>query len=145
MVLWDGSCEVHNVIKMEEIIKLKKLHPDAKLIAHPECRAVILELADYIGSTFSLLEFSIKDPAQKFIVATETGILHQMKKASPNKEFFIVPTDESCSCNNCIYMKMNTVEKIYHCLKTESPELILSDKLIEAAKIPILRMLELSK
>ncbi len=144
MVLWDGSCEVHDVIKAETVIKLKAQHPDAMLIAHPECKAVILELADYIGSTTGLLNFTEKSTASKFIVATETGILHQMKKASPDKEFLIVPTDTACSCNDCPYMKLNTLEKLYHCLQTEQPEIILSEDVIEKAKNPIMRMLELS-
>jgi quinolinate synthase len=145
MVLWDGSCEVHDIIKTEEVIKLKAMHPDAKLIAHPECKAIILELADFIGSTTGLLNYTIKSEARKFIVATETGILHQMKKASPDKEFLIVPTDASCSCNDCPYMKMNTLEKLYDCLYHEQPELKLSEIVIEQAKKPILRMLELSE
>jgi len=145
MVLWDGTCEVHDVIQTEEVIKLKAAHPDAKLIAHPECKGVILELADYIGSTTGLLNYTMKNTTKKFIVATETGILHQMKKASPEKEFFIVPTDEACSCNDCPYMKMNTLEKLHACLYNEQPEIKLSKDVIEKAKKPILRMLELSK
>lgn len=145
MVLWNGMCEVHDVIKTEAVIALKEKHPEAKLIAHPECRAVILELADFIGSTSELLKYTLKNSARKFIVATETGILHQMKKSSPDKEFFIVSTDETCSCNNCVYMKMNTLEKICKSLETGYPELVLPDSVIEKAKIPILRMLELSK
>ena len=145
MVLWDGSCEVRDLIKSEAIVKLKEEHPDAKLIAHPECKAVILELADYIGSTTGLINYTIKSDDQKFIVATETGILHQMKKASPNKEFFIVSTNDACSCNDCKYMKLNTLEKIHACLYNEQPELKLSDPVIERAKKPILRMLELSE
>ena len=144
MVLWNGTCEVHDIINAQEIIRLKNENPDAKLIAHPECKAVILEMADFIGSTTSLLNFTIKDPAKKFIVATETGILHQMKKSSPGKEFLIVPTDEKCSCNDCPYMKMNTVEKLYLALRNESNEILLPDEIIEQARKPILRMLELS-
>jgi quinolinate synthase len=145
MVLWDGTCEVHDILKAESIVKMKIENPDAKLIAHPECKAVILEMADYIGSTTALLNFTIKDNSKKYIVATETGIIHQMKKYSPEKEFFIVPTDETCSCNDCPYMKMNTLPKLLNCLEKEQPEIILSAGLIEKAKIPILRMLELSE
>ncbi len=145
MVIWQGFCEVHDVIRTEAIINLKAKNPEAKLIAHPECKAVILELADYVGSTSGLLEFTKKDPAKKFIVATETGILHQMKKYSPEKEFLIVPTDDTCSCNDCPYMKMNTLPKLLNCLKYEKPEITLSSELLEQAKAPILRMLELSK
>ena len=145
MVLWNGSCEVHDIIKAEVAIKLKKENPDAKFIAHPECKAIILELADYIGSTTALLNYTIKNNAQKFIVATETGILHQMKKASPKKNFLIVSTDENCVCNDCSYMKMNTLEKLYSCLNNERPEITLSKSVIEKAKKPILRMLKLSE
>jgi len=145
MILWNGSCEVHDVIKAETVIKLKTDHPDAKLIAHPECKAIILELADYIGSTTGLLNYTIKSDAQKFIVATESGILYQMKKFSPEKVFLIVPTDEACSCNDCPYMKMNTLEKIHACLYNEQPEIKLSKDTLEKAKKPILRMLELSQ
>jgi quinolinate synthase len=145
MVLWEGSCEVHDIINTEEIIKLKITHPDAKLIAHPECKAVVLKMADYIGSTTALLNYTKNNPAEEFIVATETGILHQMKKMSPDKKFYVVPTNETCSCNDCPYMKLNTLPKLLTCLKNESPEINLSDELIEKAKKPILRMLELSK
>jgi len=144
MILWDGSCEVHDVIKTEAVVKLKAENPDAKLIAHPECKAVILELADYVGSTTGLLNYTMKSDSKKFIVATETGILHQMKKTSPGKEFLIVPTDETCSCNDCPYMKLNSLEKLHACLYNEQPEIKLSEKVIEMAKKPILRMLELS-
>jgi len=144
MILWNGACEVHDLIKIEAVIKLKTENPDAVLIAHPECKNIILELADYIGSTTGLLNYSIKSPAKKIIVATETGILHQMKKASPDKEFLIVPTDETCSCNDCPYMKMNSLYKLYMCLKNEIPEIKLSPSLIKKAQKPILRMLEIS-
>jgi quinolinate synthase len=145
MVLWDGTCEVHDILKAESIIKMKAENPDAKLIAHPECKAVILEMADFVGSTTSLLNFTIKDKAKRYIVATETGIIHQMQKYSPEKEFLIVPTDETCSCNDCPYMKLNTLPKLLHCLENEQPEIILSPGLIEKAKKPILRMLRLSE
>lgn len=145
MVLWNGSCEVHDIITAESVVDLKLQHPDAKLIAHPECKAVILEMADFIGSTTSLITFSKTDPCNKFIVATETGILHAMKKASPDKEFLIVPTDEKCSCNDCPYMKKNTLEKIYMALRDEQPEITLENELIEKAGKPIFKMLELSK
>ena len=145
MVLWEGSCEVHDIIKTEAIINLKTDHPGAKLIAHPECKAVILQMADFIGSTTALLKFTQSDPAKEFIVATETGILHQMQKSSPEKKFYIVPTDETCSCNDCPYMKLNTLPKLLNCLKKESPEIQLTDELMDKARKPILRMLELSK
>ena len=145
MVLWEGSCEVHDIIKTEAIINLKIDHPGAKLIAHPECKAVILQMADFIGSTTALLNFTQRDPAKEFIVATETGILHQMQKSSPEKKFYIVPTDETCSCNDCPYMKLNTLPKLLNCLKNESPEIQLTDELMDKVRKPIIRMLELSK
>jgi len=144
MVLWDGSCEVHDIITVESIIDLKLKNPGAKLIAHPECKAVILEMADFIGSTTNLLNFSLKDDAGKYIVATETGILHAMRKVSPEKEFIIVPTDEKCSCNDCLHMKKNTLEKLYLALKNEEPEIIMDEKLMDDAIKPIRRMLDLS-
>lgn len=145
MLLWNGSCEVHDVIKTEEIFRLKNQIPDAQIIAHPECKAVILELADFIGSTTGLLNYTVKNEHKKFIVATESGIIHQMKKLSPDKEFYIVSTDKACSCNDCPYMKMNTLEKLYNSLLSEQPELVLPEHVIEKAKIPILRMLQLSE
>lgn len=145
MVLWDGTCEVHDVLQTEAVIKLKIDNPDAKLIAHPECKAPVLELADFVGSTTAMLNFTMKDDAQKYIVATETGILHQMRKNSPGKHFIIVPTDETCSCNDCPYMKMNTMQKLYLCLKNEAPEIVLTDEVMAGAKAPIDRMLEISR
>ena len=145
MVLWDGTCEVHDVLTTDAIIKLKEENPDAELIAHPECNAAVLELADYIGSTTGMLTYTGKSNSQKFIVATETGILHQMQLLSPDKEFIVVPTDETCLCNDCPYMKLNTMEKLYLALKNEAPEIILDKETIEQAKKPIERMLEISK
>jgi quinolinate synthase len=144
MVLWNGSCHVHNQLHSENIIKLKLENPDAQVIAHPECQDVILKLADFIGSTLQLLDYTQKSDAKKFIVATETGILYQMKKASPEKEFIIVPSSDSCNCNDCSYMKMNTLEKIYQCLDQESNELLLTEEQIAKARIPLQRMLDLS-
>ena len=145
MLLWDGVCEVHNILSKEKIVEMKINNPDALLIAHPECDAAILELADYIGSTTAMLAFTKNNNASKFIVATETGILHQMKKDSPDKEFLIVPTDETCSCNDCPYMKLNTIEKLYLCMENEQPEIILPSDVITKAEIPIRRMLDISK
>lgn len=145
MVLWNGTCEVHDILSTEAIIKLKIKNPDAKLIAHPECKAQVLELADFIGSTTAMLNFTKSDSGKRYIVATESGILHQMQKDSPEKEFIIVPTDETCSCNDCPYMKLNTLEKLYLCLKNETPEIILPEDVITEAKVPILRMLDISK
>lgn len=145
MILWDGICEVHDVLSTEAIVNLKIKNPDAKLIAHPECKAPVLEMADYIGSTTAMLNFTIKDDSKKYIIATETGILHQMRKNSPDKEFIIVPTDETCSCNDCPYMKLNTLEKLYLCMENEKPEITLSDQVIKMAEKPIRRMLDISK
>ena len=145
MLLWDGACEVHETIRTESILKLKLEHPDAKLIAHPECKRPVLILADFVGSTAAMLDFTAKDSCRKFIVATETGIIHQMQKLSPDKQFIVVPSDETCSCNDCPYMKLNTLEKLYLCMFNEKPEITLSAAVIEKAKKPILRMLELSK
>lgn len=145
MVLWDGSCHVHNQLSDERVIQLKAENPDAKLIAHPECRGPVLALADFIGSTAALLEYTKKDTHQRYIVATEGGIVHQMQKASPGKEFIVVPSDETCSCNDCPFMKMNTLEKLYLCLKNETPEILLDRDVIERARLPIVRMLEISK
>lgn len=145
MVLWDGTCEVHDILSTEAIFKLKEENPDAKLVAHPECNAAVLEIADYIGSTTNMLKFTQSNKSEKFIVATETGILHQMQKNSPNKEFLVVPSDETCSCNDCPYMKLNTMEKLYLCLKNEKPAISLDADLINEAKKPIEKMLEMSK
>ncbi|MDO9186109.1 MAG: quinolinate synthase NadA [Bacteroidia bacterium] len=144
MVLWDGSCMVHEIFSLEKITKLKNQYPNAKLIAHPECEAAILEISDYIGSTSGLLNYTEKSTAQEFIVATEAGILHQMIKNSPKKTFIAAPPNNSCACNDCPHMKLNTLEKLYNCLKYEQPEILLSAELIEKAKKPIIRMLELS-
>ncbi len=144
MILWDGACEVHEVLSAEKIIQMKIENPDATLIAHPECTHPVLILADFVGSTTAMLNYTKQSDSKKFIVATETGILHQMQKDSPEKEFLIVPTDETCSCNDCAYMKLNTMEKIYLALKNEQPEITLSDETINKAKMPLIRMLELS-
>lgn len=144
IILWDGTCEVHDILTAEAIVRMKAENPDALLIAHPECQAAVLELADFVGSTTALLNFTAKSNAQKFIVATESGILHQMQKSNPAKSFLIVPTNETCSCNDCPYMKLNTVEKLYFALKNEKPAIELPSDLMEKARKPIDRMLELS-
>lgn len=145
MVLWDGTCEVHDILSSEKIMQMKIENPDAKLIAHPECAHPVLLLADFVGSTTAMLDYTKNSASKKFIVATETGILHQMQKDSPNKEFLIVPADETCSCNDCAYMKLNTMEKLYLALKNEQPEIILPKETMEKAKAPIVRMLDLSR
>ena len=145
IVLWDGACMVHEIFSLEKISNLKQKHPNAKLLAHPECEANILEIADYIGSTTGILNYSIKSDCNEFIVATEAGIIHQMQKSSPNKSFIPAPPNNSCACNDCPHMKLNTLEKLYNCLKYEQPEVLLSADLIEKAKRPIIKMLDLSK
>lgn len=145
MILWDGTCEVHDILTSEHIIKLKIQHPDAKLLAHPECQGAVLELADHVGSTSSILKYAQNDSHQKYIVATESGILHQMRKDNPNKEFIIVPSDETCACNDCPYMKLITMEKIHKSMISEEPQIHFSEEMIEKALQPIDRMLRLSK
>ena len=144
MVLWNGSCMVHEIFSLEKLIKLKAQHPKALVLAHPECEAHILEYADFIGSTTAILNYSKKSEAQEFIVLTEAGIIHQMQKASPTKTFIPAPPNNSCACNDCPHMKLNTLEKIYLALKYEQPELLMSEELIEKSKAPINKMLELS-
>ncbi|MBS4013861.1 MAG: quinolinate synthase NadA [Bacteroidetes bacterium] len=145
MLLWDATCEVHDILKVERVIKLKNEYPNAQLIAHPECKAHILELADYIGSTTALLNYTISNQGKEFIVATETGIIHQMQKYSPDKKFIVVPSEENCLCNDCPYMKMNTLEKISNCLEYEVNEILINEDLIIKARKPIEKMLEISK
>jgi quinolinate synthase len=145
MVLWDGACMVHEIFSYHKIIRLMERHPDAKLIAHPECEAPILEKAHYVGSTSGLLNFIKKDDCKEFIVATETGILHQMMKAAPEKSFIPAPPNNSCACNDCPHMKLNTLEKLYNCLKYELPEVQLDEDLRKKAEVSIKRMFEISE
>lgn len=144
MVLWDGSCMVHELFSREKILRLKSKNPEAKLLAHPECVESVLELADFIGSTTALLNYSEKSEDQVFIVATETGIIHQMQKMSPKKIFLPAPPDNSCACNDCPHMKLNTLEKLYLCMKYELPEIIIPEPIRIKALKPIQRMLEIS-
>ena len=146
MVLWDGACMVHEKYSLEKIIAMMDQHPHALFIAHPECERQVLMVADFIGSTTSLLNYVLKSNTNEFIVATESGILHQMQKICPDKTFIPAPSiDSTCGCNDCSYMKLNTMQKLFLALKYEKPEIILDPAIIEKAKIPILRMLELSK
>ncbi|HRI00073.1 MAG TPA: quinolinate synthase NadA [Saprospiraceae bacterium] len=145
MVLWNGACMVHEIFSREQITKLKHRHPKAKIIAHPECEAPVLDLADYIGSTSGLLNYIKKSSDQEFIVATEVGILHQMEKACPDKLFIPAPPNNGCSCNECPHMKRNSLEKLYLCLKYELPEVVLSEGVIRDARTCIDRMLEISE
>ncbi|GHT21065.1 quinolinate synthase A [Bacteroidia bacterium] len=146
MLIWDGACHVHEAFSLERILALKKQHPEAKILAHPECPKPVLIVADHIGSTAALLKFSQTDTAQTYIVATESGILHQMQKESPAKTFIPAPpNDSTCACNDCRYMKLVTLQKIYDCLENESPEIILDKELCAKAEKSILRMMEISK
>ncbi len=146
MLIWDGACHVHEEFSLEKILELKNKNPDAKIIAHPECQKQILIISDHIGSTSSLLKFTKLDNGKKYIVATESGILHQMKKISPDKIFIPAPPkDSTCGCNDCKYMKIINLDKLYNTLKYELPEIIMNDELIKMAVKPIKRMLEISE
>jgi quinolinate synthase len=144
MLLWNGACMVHEIFSLEKITKLKIRHPKAKVIAHPECEAAVLAIADYIGSTTGLLKYTLKDDAQEYIVVTETGILHQMQKENPGKTFIPAPPNNACACNDCPHMKLNTLEKLYLCMEYEEPEITMNETLRIAAKKPIERMLAIS-
>ena len=145
MLLWNGACIVHEIFSHERIVKLRQRHPAAKFIAHPECEEHILEMADFIGSTTGLLKFTINDSATEYIVGTEAGILHQMQKASPHKTFIPAPPENNCACNECPYMKRNTLEKLYLCMEYELPEIILPQWIIDQGRSSIDRMLEISE
>jgi quinolinate synthase len=145
MLLWNGACMVHEIFSLEKIIKLKVRNPKAQLIAHPECEEAVLNIADFIGSTTQLLKHSETSSCNEFIVATETGILHKMQQASPTKTFIPAPPNNSCACNDCPYMKLNTLEKLYICMMHELPEITMDETLRIAAKKPIDRMLEISR
>ncbi len=145
MLLWDGSCVVHETFSERKIIDLKIKYPKAKLISHPECEEPILMHSDFIGSTSRLLSFVQEDSASQFIVATETGIIHQMKKAAPHKEYIPAPPeDDTCSCNECPYMKLNTLEKLYLCMKNKFPEIVMNEEIRKRALLPIEKMLAMS-
>ncbi len=144
MVLWNGACMVHEIFSHERIAKLRHRHPQARFIAHPECEAHILDMADFIGSTTGLLKYTMNDPSTEFIVATEAGILHQMQKASPHKTFIPAPPNNHCACNDCPHMKRNTLEKLYLCMEHELPEIVLPDWVIAQGRTSIDRMLEVS-
>ena len=145
MLLWNGACHVHEQFSVEKLVKLKEEHPDSLLIAHPECKKTVLIMADFIGSTQALLNYTTTSDKQSFLVATESGILHEMQKQNPNKEFIPVPpNDSTCACNECNFMRLNTLEKLYQCLLTETPEIIIDEEIRVKAVKPILRMLEMS-
>lgn len=146
MLLWNGACHVHEQFSVERLVELKKAHPEAKVLAHPECKNVVLMLADVIGSTQKLLDYATQSDSNEFLVATESGILHEMQKRNPNKTFVpIPPTDSTCGCNECNFMKLNTLEKVRDCLLHESPEILVDEAIRAKAVRPILKMLEMSK
>lgn len=144
MLLWNGTCMVHEIFSLQKIVKLKNRHPNAVVIAHPECEEIVLQQADFIGSTTAMLNFTKTNPANEFIVATESGILYQMQKESPGKVFIPAPPDNNCACNDCPHMKLNTLEKLYLCMKNETPEVIIPSAIAERALLPLKRMLEIS-
>ena len=145
MLLWDGACHVHEQFSLEKILELKAKYPEAEIITHPECKQPIIQVSDFVGSTAALLKHTIKSDNKQFIVATESGVIHEMQKQSPNKEFIPAPpNDSTCACNECSYMRLNTMGKLYLCLRDEKPEIFVDPVIRERAVIPIHRMLELS-
>jgi len=144
MILWPGSCMVHEIFSEKRLVQLMVQHPEAEVVAHPECEQQVLQHAHYIGSTKGILDYVLKSPKQEFIVVTEAGIIHQMEKAAPEKKFIPAPPDNGCACNECPHMKLNTMEKLYRCMKDQKPELLLPPELQQAALVPLKRMLEWS-
>lgn len=145
MLLWDGACHVHEQFSVEKLVKMKAEHPGAEILAHPECKKTVLMMADFIGSTQALLNYATASEKKSFLVATESGILHEMQKKNPDKEFIPVPpNDSTCACNECNFMRLNTLEKLYNCLLNETPEILVDDVTREKAVKPILKMLEMS-
>ena len=145
MVLWDGVCSVHDAMQAEAVLQLKMDHPAAPVIAHPECNPALLKVADFIGSTKAMLNYIQKSESQEIIVATETGILYEMQRLCPEKRFITLRDNKGCACDDCGYMKMNTLEKLYRCLRDEQPEIVMKEEMIEKARRPIVRMLEMSR
>ena len=145
MLLWNGACHVHEQFSVEKIVEIKREHPDALILAHPECKRAVLKLADVVGSTAALLKYAVKHPEQSYIVATESGILHEMRKQCPNTVFIPAPpADSTCACNECSYMRLNTLEKLRDCLRDETPEITVDPAVAVRAVKPIERMLEIS-
>jgi quinolinate synthase len=146
MLLWDGACHVHEQFSVEKIVELKKQYPNAVILAHPECKSVVLKLADVVGSTATLLKYAVKSDKNEFIVATESGIIHEMRKQCPQKTFIPAPpNDSTCACNECNFMRLNTLEKLYNCLKYEFPTIEVDEKIAKEAVKPIKKMLEISR
>ena len=146
MLLWDGACHVHEQFSLEKILELKKQYPDAEVITHPECKQPVIQVSDFVGSTAALLKHTIKSDKKQFIVATESGVIHEMRKKSPEKEFIPAPpNDSTCACNECNFMRLNTMEKLYNCLKYEMPEIFVDGEVQKKAIKPIRKMLEISE
>ena len=146
MLLWNGACHVHEQFSLEKILELKKKYPDAEILTHPECKKAVVEVSDFVGSTAALLKHSVKSEKQQFIVATESGVIHEMRKQSPGKEFIPAPpSDNSCACNECNFMRLNTMKKLYNCLKFELPEIFIDENIQKKAILPIRRMLDISE
>ena len=146
MLLWDGACHVHEQFSLEKILELKKQYPDAEVITHPECKQPVVQVSDFVGSTAALLKHTVKSDKKQFIVATESGVIHEMRKQSPDKEFIPAPpNDSTCACNECNFMRLNTMEKLYNCLKYELPEIFVDEQVQEKAIRPIKKMLEISE
>lgn len=145
MLLWNGACHVHEQFSLEKIVELKKQYPDAEVITHPECKKPVVEVSDFVGSTAALLKHTVKSDKQRFIVATESGVIHEMRKQCPGKEFIPAPPqDSTCACNECNFMRLNTMEKLYNCLKFELPEIFVDEAVQQKAIRPIQRMLDIS-
>ncbi|QQR46876.1 quinolinate synthase NadA [Myxococcus xanthus] len=145
MVLWPGSCIVHEIFSEKKLVQLKVEYPEAEVVAHPECEQAVLRHADFIGSTKAILDYAVRSPKQQFIVVTEAGIIHQMKRGAPNKTFIPAPPDNGCACNECPYMRLNTLEKLWRCMKERTPELTMPEDLRERARAPLQRMLDWSQ
>ena len=146
MLLWDGACHVHEQFSLEKILQLKREYPDAEIITHPECKQPIIRVSDFVGSTAALIKYTARSDKKQFIVATESGVIHEMKKKSPDKEFIPAPpNDSTCACNECNFMRLNTMEKLYNCLKYEMPEIYIDKDIQEKAVRPIRKMLEISE
>ncbi|RHJ84782.1 quinolinate synthase NadA [Parabacteroides sp. AM08-6] len=146
MLLWDGACHVHEQFSLEKILNLKKQYPDAEVITHPECKQPIIQVSGFVGSTAALLKHTITSDKKQFIVATESGVIHEMRKKSPDKEFIPAPpNDSTCACNECNFMRLNTIEKLYNCLKFELPEIFVDEEVQKKAIKPIKKMLEISE
>ncbi|MDL2256491.1 quinolinate synthase NadA, partial [Parabacteroides sp. OttesenSCG-928-K15] len=146
MLLWDGACHVHEKFSLEKILELKKQYPQAEVITHPECKQPIIEVSDFVGSTAALIKHTVASDKKQFIVATESGVIHEMRKKNPGKEFIPAPpNDSTCACNECEFMRLNTMEKLYNCLRNEKPEILVDEAIQKKAVLPIKRMLEISE